>query len=289
MFHVLSFFGIQVVVDKCLEEMKKCFLTANNQAQKLDTALTKHYGAQGVVNQAQYVTRQGSFSKCGVCAEMMDLQEELVGRAGGNGVGQGAQDGQKDRILYCKRCRKGVKLPPKGDLSPHLETCRICHYQVLSVHNSETQKTHTVCPFCFKTPPGPPVSDVISDFRCFACAHETCPLAGKIAGGDVDIALCTMPQCSRQGGVLRLNKAQNGSFKIACTRDKTCGGKALWLPKCCQSVIPLSSDDCPTCSPRLGYPLKLLKIEVNLSKVPRGVSFLIPIPVRSPCFLRGQN
>lgn len=50
-------------------------------------------------------------------------------------------------------------LPNNGELSPIDVRCAICQFQVVQVKNTETQKTHTLCPHCFKNPPGPPISE----------------------------------------------------------------------------------------------------------------------------------
>jgi len=71
----------QTVVDRCLEEMRKIFLQATQQADKLDAAVAKHLangpgaGAAGTgANQQDYQVVAPGFSRCGVCDSMMDLQ-----------------------------------------------------------------------------------------------------------------------------------------------------------------------------------------------------------------------
>ena len=67
--------------------------------------------------------------------------------------------------------------------------------------------------------------------RCFNCAHDTCGLAGKTIGFDIDLAQCNLLNCSAQGGSLRVSKGSKdkGGFKVACTR-KECGRAPWWLP-----------------------------------------------------------
>ena len=52
------------------------------------------------------------------------------------------------RFTYCKNCEKGYKLP-RGDLTPNLVNCAICHFQAINV-TKPNGKSHTICPQCFK-------------------------------------------------------------------------------------------------------------------------------------------
>jgi hypothetical protein len=130
-----------------------------------------------------------------------------------------------------------------------------------------------VCPYCFKIPPGAPHSlDDFSDFRCFACAHETCVLSGRNVGSDIDVAQCTQPNCFQQGGTLRVAKGsiEKGGFKVACSR-KECARPIWWIPAMIKSCLPNKDEDCVSCSQRIGYSLKKLQLTFNLSKAPRGI------------------
>lgn len=65
-------------------------------------------------------------------------------------------DGRRDehtRVLVCSSCNKSHIVPAKGDMTAHQQRCPLCNFQVLTLQNRQTGKTHTVCPCCFSNPP----------------------------------------------------------------------------------------------------------------------------------------
>lgn len=101
--------------------------------------------------------------------------------------------------------------------------------QVILATNKETKKSHPLCPHCFSHPPqNSPYNELklMSDFRCLNCSHDTCPLAGKIKGGEVDVAPCPVPSC---GGTMRLGKVDK-RFKLQCSKEKSDREHSWWFP-----------------------------------------------------------
>jgi hypothetical protein len=154
--------------------------------------------------------------------------------------GQGP-DAMPTTYLQCPFCNDKL-LAPRGSLTGSPNDCAICGFQVLIVLNTETNKSHNVCPKCFRyshccshayqhrhlylyrNPPGPPFSEEgVGEFRCFQCAHPTCSLAGRTPGADINIATCGC------GSQLRLQKQQSGKLVVRCS-SSVC--KYSWyLPK----------------------------------------------------------
>ncbi len=132
---------------KCLELMKNCFIVCQREANKLDQAMEKYFAPIGTGGGADggplvYDVLHRNLSSCGICHEGMELRvERLTGSEQPNAIAK--------RILFCSTCRRGLVMPLRGDLHQHELSCLICSFQVLTVHNRETNKDHTICPFCF--------------------------------------------------------------------------------------------------------------------------------------------
>lgn len=167
-----------VVVRHCMEDMKKCFETVVREATRLDSAMSKYFGYSSngdsfgnrrngynglPIDQNTYSLSQSRFSKCGTCQQLMDLKVEVQS----NAQHHNPNNSLPKKILVCSSCSKTLFLPIRGELKAVNQTCVICNYQVISILNIETQKSHHVCPFCFKNPPPPPVGDSeLNEFRC---------------------------------------------------------------------------------------------------------------------------
>jgi DNA topoisomerase-3 len=223
------------VVKACLDGMKKCFIDCNRDAAKLDAAVEKYFtpiGGGHAIEAYRVITR--NISECGTCLEKMDLKEDEANR----------------RVLHCKTCKEIHRLPPHGIFSAHAQRCMICGFQVLNVKNEETNKEHTLCPKCFKNPPGPPFSgENAAEFRCFMCCEFKCPLAG--GRGGPDISPCPDPNCS---GKLKLQKKV-----ISC--DGPVAHK-IFIPKC---IISSSLDEaivCENCSRK--FNARVLKLQAHI-------------------------
>jgi len=129
---------------------------------------------------------KANLSKCGQCQRVMDLRKAPARHQGGGGGGSGGGGGggqgggaKQDRVIWCSQCKKGLNAP-SGTLTGHEVTCPICSYQVLSVFNPVTNKTHTVCPQCFNFPPDEQAGDdpiMAGQFRCFNCSDARCQVS----------------------------------------------------------------------------------------------------------------
>ena len=178
----------------------------------LFTYRRKHFSQMGRGDAAQYTTVAQGLSVCGTCQGPMDLRT-IGGNANANANdpndpptpnrgGGGGGGGGGNRFLFCATCEESHLVPSSGDITAHVQRCAICQFQVLTVRNNVTGKEHTVCPRCFSNPPafpdGPAVEAAAGggEFRCFQCAHATCPLAGRQAGSDVDVAPCAANNCA---------------------------------------------------------------------------------------------
>eukprot|EP01041_Mallomonas_annulata_P002383 gene2383-4627_t len=157
-------------------------------------------------------------------------------------------------------------------LVPHVLICR----------NPTTNKEHTICPKCFRDPPGPPDAEAgAMDFRCFNCAHS-CPLAGRTAGGDIPIAPCAAPGCE---GIIRIKRLEKGIVG-SCSAYPACPSKnSWWLPKAVKSAIPDEGSPCPHCNvttimtmPRT--PILMLRLDIRIALAPAGTP---PQLLACPC------
>jgi hypothetical protein len=187
------------VVRNCLASMRECFLVCSREADKLDQAMRKYFGAKGAggVAAGQFRLLQRNFSLCGTCSASMELRTELAAAEEGGGAGDemdvdeeggGGEDGGRtgaerrgrergggrggrgrgrdntataataaaaaatsSRYLFCtaETCKTVLNLP-RGEVAPLAVHCAICKYQALSVRNVETNKEHSICPFCFR-------------------------------------------------------------------------------------------------------------------------------------------
>ncbi len=252
----------QQAIEQCLTLMKKCFITCSREVLKLDQAMSKYFRSLGTNNQNNtFQLLQRRFSRCGQCRELMDLRIE-------NETGGGNDKKDRRRYLFCFPCQKAAILPSKGELSPHPDhLCPICQYQVIVVKNPETQKDHTICPFCFTNPPPPPDGiDGVQEFRCFSCANSECSLSSRLAGGDINISQCVERNCS---GFMRLKKNLKG-FLLACS-STTCR-QTWWIPKFAKGAMPQEGHHCQRCLANDQATVTKILFSFNLSIAPRGVA-----------------
>ena len=237
--------GKEEMLSACLESMRQCFLQCKAEVQKLNEAMDKYFAAESAVAAEEIPIVKRRFSTCGDCNSGMDLRVKT-------------DDYREVRYLYCPSCRKLHMIPSKGEITAYEHFCPICNFQVLSVHNRETSKSHYVCPQCFKNPPPAPLSieDSASEFRCFKCAHPTCALATN----SPDLAPC--PDCP---GVLQIRKtkANPPKYFVSCT-DTSCRF-SWWIPTCIRSVSVVSQT-CHRCSSTAVGDVHLLQIKVTNTK-----------------------
>lgn len=145
--------------------MKRVYEEVERNPTKLDDALLVYFPAGSA--QAPATLLSSSFSRCGQCGGMMDLRQNSGGAF-------------PQYALYCASCALSLSVPSKQPLQPHAHICPICQFQVLSVTNEQTQKTHTLCPYCFNFPPPGDIEDAAQGqaftaggFRCFQVAFST--------------------------------------------------------------------------------------------------------------------
>jgi DNA topoisomerase-3 len=246
------------IMGPILAKMRECFVTARNEAQKLDDAVSRRFARVGSDNQALQVLRQ-QFSLCGSCNLLMTLKEESNGAPVRNGNGT-----RRKRFLCCETCQQGWGLP-RGHIHPRVEggnigppvVCPICSFQVLEIKAGDGYEGngYSICPRCFSDPPldyGGTADG--RDFRCFSCTHQTCPLASGTPGGDVELFPC--PFCEQSNhrnqpvGKVRIRKNSRG-FILSCSnyRSRREGCQyTIWLPKECQAVTTSHDDRCGNCS-----------------------------------------
>lgn len=135
----------EVMVRNCLTQMRECFRNCVQEARMLDEALGKYFQGVGggAANQHQLLAR--NVSACGVCHNGMDLKVHLSDNT--------AARNNPRRFLFCGSCQTAHSMPKKGELSQCEDLCPICSFQILTVTNPDTAKSHTICPKCFGDPP----------------------------------------------------------------------------------------------------------------------------------------
>ncbi len=236
----------QEVLNDCLTSMRGVYTTVTQNSAQMDAEMAEHFPRLGRGRAGRTVRR--TFSRCRCGAEMA-LRKS----------------GEK-RFLACSACDgkdgapAGALQLPRGNLEPHDHTCPICGYQALRVTNSETKRTHHLCPYCFNHPPQRDVEDVgaAGDFRCFQCSEPSCALATKTSS--TPVAPC--PTCA--GGSLTLRK--NNNYYLACSSRACRTGvgfsKAI-------TAVDVTSVPCPQCSARGGgRPAVQLRLTCKQGQVP---------------------
>jgi DNA topoisomerase-3 len=167
------------------------------------------------------------FVRCGTCAGAMQHCKTADG---------GRQ------FARCTTCGVDHRLPNKGRLRVHGNTCIICGFGVVAVTNVETNKEHTVCAHCFSKPPRELLGDVESiagEFRCFQCPKADCPLSG----GPDQIAIKPCPACPN--GQLKLKKTNNStSAFVGCKLWPACNYQ-VFLPSCTSATV--TNTNCAQC------------------------------------------
>jgi DNA topoisomerase-3 len=250
-------------VNRCLATMRACFITCQREAEKLDRSVERYFATKGKGDPTKYNVVARDFTVCGGCRNRMDLREDKAGE-------------NQQRYLFCKTCSLALPMPSKGDLLPHEHFCPICSYQVVTVHNKETGKDHTLCPSCFNNPPPPPFGvEGAFDFRCFSCANEDCLLASRVAGANIDIAPCPERNCR---GFMRIKKTGKGILMASCSGSNC--KSVWWIPKFVKSASPLPDQNCQRCQQRLGVKVVLVQFKFIMSKAPLGIE---PEKTICPC------
>lgn len=128
-------------IAKSINLMKNCFENCVKEVHKLDRAMEKYFTSLGAGPANRYDIIHRNLSTCGKCHEGMELRVERAAAVPGR---------DKNRFLFCRHCKCAYNLPPRGELQQHEISCSICGFQALTVTNLETNKEHTLCPFCYR-------------------------------------------------------------------------------------------------------------------------------------------
>lgn len=254
------------VMQPILTKMLECFNRANAEADKLDTAVAKHFTRIGT-NDANAIVIRRNFSLCGSCQGMTTLKELRSNPS--RAIGNASSQQFATKLVHCQTCSLGLRLPrgipdPQSsseDGSPNglPMTCPICNYQILKMTQGDgyNGNGYTVCPKCFSDPPIDFGGDASGDFRCFQCTHPTCSQAGGTRGGDVEIYQC--PFCianGHSGGKITLKKLPKGGFVLGCSNysGRIKCSYSVWLPRESKDVQVMTGNDenaryrCSRCS-----------------------------------------
>ncbi len=218
-----------------LAKMLNVFKKANEEANKLDVAVARHFQKLGSNN--DYVLLQPNFSHCGTCNEMMALKQH----SGGGGQGY--------KVLHCSTCSQAYMMPKyhqqvfaakKQGAQDEPLTCPICYFQIIKCENDGN--AYHVCPKCFSEPPENHGGDSSTDFPCSKCTHPSCSMATGTQGGDIEVFTC--PFCSADGntGSVSLKRSANG-YRLSCSN----GGRdrcqyVIWLPKAAREIMVQSTE-----------------------------------------------
>jgi len=230
------------MVRNCLTQMRECFRNCVLEARLLDESLGKYFRGvgHGPANQYQLVTR--NVSACGICHNGMDLKVQVQDNTTARNI---SGRNVPSRFLFCESCQTAHTLPKKGDFVQCEDLCPICSFQILTVTNTETRKTHTICPKCFGDPPSEFAEPGVSgEFRCFACSHPSCSHASRRSSDKTPFCPCFHPHCD---GALTLRKVDGKGFVAGCTNYPDCKA-SWWLPKCLRTVEPSPTLTCTRCS-----------------------------------------
>ncbi len=208
------------------------FRQCQNGQNTLHQTVFAQLGARPQVDVSDWRTVRRQFSVCGQCDSHMALKAA-------------PQDGRKKkRAVSCSTCQETHELPP-GDhkLEVHDFKCRICNFQVIKVTNASTDKSHFVCPHCFKKPP----TDFNGDggtMRCFQCTHTDCKLASGSSSGE-GTGVAPVRACTKCRQPMLLKKSPTGSWRLSCNGYPNCK-EVVWLPKQAAQV-QVASDSCVRC------------------------------------------
>ena len=247
------------VVRRCLLEMRDCFQKVTTSAHMLDTAVSKYYGGKETTDASKFQTLAVAVAVCGMCKGRMDLKQDST-------------DPRSPRVIHCEACKKVYTFRSKGEVSKTTIICPLCEFGVVKIVIPDKGTEMHMCPYCNEHPPAPPdgpADGQAGNFVCWNCAHDACPLAGRLLGGHVDVAPCR-ESC---GGVMRLKKKKDGSsYFLSCNNYPACKGKAFFLPDFFKSAVPQEQQVCAGCTSAAGMPVRKLLLAKDFSKAPPFVS-----------------
>ena len=227
------------------------FRQCQNGKSTLHQTVLAELGARAQMDVSDWRTVRREFSTCGDCDSQMALKTVT------------ADGGRKQRALACGTCSTTHEIPSGDHKLEAIDfKCRICNFQVLKVTNTSTDKSHHVCPSCFKKPPADFGGE--GEMRCFKCTHSDCKLATGTAGpggGDAPVRKCT--KC-RQLSAMVLKRSPNGGYRLSCKAYPACK-EVVWLPKQA-SAVKVTANSCARC----GGQQKLLEFAFKPGTVQPG-------------------
>jgi DNA topoisomerase III len=249
---------------EALSQFSNTFNRLRLNCRTLDEALSHRFAG---VSAAHWELVRTEFSRCGNCDILMDLKS----------VGSGAR---MERAVVCGQCGT-FKLPRNGDLSCLGVNCPICSFQVVSIRNTQTSRSHPVCPACYNTPPtqaniNPEAKEI--EFRCFNCTHHECSLASGTPTNRSKVAAC--PLCRAECSIIRSTRGDRPCFRAACSRERAECGWVYFFPAETEDVTIIEGvqQTCPICRS------KALSITWRRSSIPPGGS-----PQFSGCIWCGRT
>ena len=251
------------IMGPMLAKMLECFNRVNEEANKLDIAIARHFHRLGATNENSTILRR-DFSVCGSCGRLMALKQLNSQQNDAN------NSHQPKKILRCDSCSVGLALPkgvPNPMMNPRVRdehfACPICQYQVIKITEGDgySGNGYHFCPKCFSEAPREyGGSATPSDFRCFNCTFSACSLATGIKGGDIEVFPCPFCQQINKSGKITLRKNSRG-YTLSCSNYSSQGGGCdytIWLPKEANSIsipddtqngnINLHDKICESCS-----------------------------------------
>ncbi|KAL7547835.1 hypothetical protein ACHAWF_011106 [Thalassiosira exigua] len=248
----------ETMLEPVLAKMLECFKRANDDVNKLDEAVARHFGRLGS-NDRQYVLLQANCSLCRSYSGMMMLKQLSGGGSRGSNRQRNQGSTGSSKLLHCPSCSVSHLMPryhqqvfpamKPGNQQPL--TCPICQFQLVKCENDGTASYH-VCPKCFSDPPEDHGGDSSTDFPCSKCTHPTCSMATGIRGGDIEVFSCPFCTTAGNSGSVTLRRSTNG-FRLSCSN----GGRdrcqfVIWLPKAARDVSIVDDAEgeiaCPNCS-----------------------------------------
>ncbi|KAL8272240.1 hypothetical protein Esti_003834 [Eimeria stiedai] len=169
---------------------------------------------------------QRDFCKCAKCGAPMNLMES------GGEVGSELFDGDVDRFspylhLFSYQactnqntCNLVLRLPQRGALRVGNVVCEYCGFKAVNVENTQTRRSHFVCPHCFSHPPPREAANAPNgELRCFACCHPRSLCLIKKKPTD----LRRLEQAHLGPKVSFLCAFARGLDLSSCSRPRACG------------------------------------------------------------------
>ena len=167
------------------------------------------------------------------------MQLHVKPQQGGGGGGGGGGPAHS-RLLRCATCAADHPLPPLGDLSANAHRCPLCSFQVVTLTNSVTGKSHTVCPSCFSRRPPPRAAQLDDDRAALLRVHRQVPARRRRAAG------APVPDARLRGAVVAKQKKDQGGAFFSCKQHPACNF-TVWLPGGATVALASAAPPCARC------------------------------------------